>query len=60
MMRIRSLVTLGLFAVAAIVALKHPIGGMALICLCLLVYLRPEAPGVRVRPIHSNVEHEPQ
>src|SRR5882672_8186902 len=44
MMRVRSFVTLGLFALAAAVALKYPIGGMALICLCLIVYLRPEAP----------------
>jgi uncharacterized membrane protein len=47
MMRIRPLVTLALFTAAAIVALKYPIGGMGLICVCLLVYLRPEAPGVR-------------
>jgi TMEM175 potassium channel family protein len=47
MMRVRSLVTLGLFATAAVVALKYPIAGMALICLCLLVYLRPEAPGIK-------------
>jgi uncharacterized membrane protein len=42
MMRARSLVTLGLFGAAAVVALRYPIGGMALICLCLIVYLRPE------------------
>jgi uncharacterized membrane protein len=47
MMRIRSLITLGLFAAAAIVALRYPLGGMALICLCLVVYLRPEAPGLK-------------
>lgn len=47
MMRVRSLVTLGIFTSAAILALKFPLGGMALICLCLIVYLRPEAPGVR-------------
>jgi uncharacterized membrane protein len=47
MMRARSLVTLGIFIAAAIVALKYPVGGMALICLCLTVYLRPEAPGVK-------------
>ena len=41
MMRMRSLVTLGIFTTAAIVALKYPVGGMALICLCLIVYLRP-------------------
>jgi uncharacterized membrane protein len=49
MMRVRSLVTLGLFASAAVVALKYPIGGMALICLCLIVYLRPEAPDMKSR-----------
>ena len=47
MMRMRSLVTLGIITAAAIVALKYPVGGMALICLCLIVYLRPEAPGVK-------------
>jgi uncharacterized membrane protein len=45
MMRMRSFATLGIFAVAAVVSLKFPIWGMALICLCLIVYLRPEAPG---------------
>ena len=44
MMRMRSLLTLVIFAFAAIVALKFPVLGMALICLCLIVYLRPEAP----------------
>jgi len=43
-MRIRSTVTLGIFAVAAIVALEYPIAGIVLICLCLGFYVRPEAP----------------
>jgi len=43
-MRIRSTVTLGIFASAAIVALKYPIAGIVLICLCLGFYVRPEAP----------------
>lgn len=47
MMRTRSLITLGLFAAAALVSLRYPIGGMALICLCLAVYLRPEVPAVK-------------
>jgi uncharacterized membrane protein len=47
MMRMRSLVTLAVFSAAAVVALRYPIGGMAMICLCLLVYLSPGAPGVR-------------
>lgn len=41
--RVRSLATLGLFAAAAILALKCPIGGIVLICICLVVYLRSEA-----------------
>jgi uncharacterized membrane protein len=44
MMRIRSFVTLALFAAATVVALRFPIGGLGLICCCLILYLRPEAP----------------
>ena len=33
-------------AIAAIVALKYPIAGIVLICLCLGFYVRPEAPKV--------------
>jgi hypothetical protein len=47
MMRMRSTLTLVIFAVAAIAALRYPLAGMVLIALCLLFYLRPEAPGVR-------------
>ena len=46
MMRMRSLVTLVVFAAAAVVALRYPIGGMAMICLCLIVYLSPGTPGI--------------
>ena len=45
-MRIRSRITLVIFAAAAIVALKYPIAGIVLICLCLGFYVRPEAPKV--------------
>ena len=38
----RSFVTVGIFATAAFVALRWPIGGMALICFCLVGYLRPD------------------
>jgi uncharacterized membrane protein len=44
-MRFRSLITLGIFAAAAIVALKFPVAGLGLCCCCLIVYLKPEAPG---------------
>jgi hypothetical protein len=47
MMRVRSLSTLGVFALVAVTALRFPLGGMGLICLCLLLYLRPEAPGMK-------------
>jgi uncharacterized membrane protein len=59
MMRIRSLVTLGLFAAAAVVALKYPLGGMALICLCLVVYLRPQAPGLKIAAIPAKAQAQP-
>ena len=45
MMRMRSLATLAVFATAGVVALRYPIGGMVMICLCLTVYLSPAAPG---------------
>ncbi|WGD54490.1 TMEM175 family protein [Bradyrhizobium sp. CB1650] len=44
-MRIRSIITLGVFAAAAGVALRFPVLGLALCCCCLIVYLKPEAPG---------------
>lgn len=46
-MRLRAAATLCLFGIAAIVALKYPIAGLAICCCCLAVYLRPEAPGIR-------------
>ncbi|MGL9621221.1 hypothetical protein QRQ56_24705 [Bradyrhizobium sp. U531] len=44
-MRIRSVATLAIFALAAGVALRFPIAGLAMCCGCLIVYLKPEAPG---------------
>ena len=40
--RTRSWVTLSLFAAATVVALFAPAVGMALICFCLILYIRPE------------------
>jgi uncharacterized membrane protein len=45
-MRIRSIVTLCLFGAAAIVALLYPFVGLGICCCCLIVYLKPEAPGL--------------
>lgn len=41
MMRMRSFATLAVFAAAGVAALRYPIAGMVLICLCLFVYLSP-------------------
>jgi uncharacterized membrane protein len=49
-MRVRSIATLFVFGVAAIVALRFPVAGLVLCCLCLLGYLRPEAPALG-RPV---------
>jgi hypothetical protein len=44
-MRFRSIVTLCVFGAAALVALKFPLVGLAMCICCLIVYLKPEAPG---------------
>src|SRR5438132_14259091 len=44
-MRFRSIATLCVFGAAALVALKWPLVGLGMCCCCLIVYLRPEAPG---------------
>jgi TMEM175 potassium channel family protein len=43
-MRVRSLSTLCLFAVAAVSALKYPLVGLGICICCLVFYLRPEPP----------------
>lgn len=43
-MHARSLVTLCVFAAAALVALKYPVIGLAMCIGCLVFYLRPEPP----------------
>lgn len=47
MLRMRSFITIGLFSAAALIALKWPVPAMALICLCLIGYLRPDIPAAR-------------
>jgi hypothetical protein len=48
-MRVRSIATLGLFALAAVVALKYPLIGLGICCCCLIGYVRPDAPGAGKR-----------
>ena len=45
LMRVRSVATLCLFATAAVVALTYPVAGLGICCLCLIGYLKPDAPG---------------
>ena len=45
LLRMRSFVTIGVFVAAALIALKWPVVAVALICLCLITYLRPDVPG---------------
>ena len=47
LLRMRSFITIGVFAAAAVVALKWPVVAMVLICLCLIGYLRPDVPAVK-------------
>lgn len=44
MLRMRSVITIGVFTAAAVIALRWPVAGMALIALCLVGYLRPDIP----------------
>jgi uncharacterized membrane protein len=48
-MRARSVMTLCLFGIASVVALKFPRTGLAICVGCLIVYLRPAPPGVEDR-----------
>jgi uncharacterized membrane protein len=49
-MRVRSLATLCLFASASAVALKYPLAGLGICICCLMVYLKPDAPGAEPAP----------
>ena len=55
-MRVRSIVTLCLFGVAAVVALKYPLVGLGICCCCLIVYLKAEAPGAGKQISRSGFE----
>jgi uncharacterized membrane protein len=44
LMHARALLTIAVFAGASLLALVHPLAALALICLSLVLYVRPEAP----------------
>ena len=41
-MRFRSIATLSVFGVAAVVGFKYPLVGLGMCILCLIVYLKPD------------------
>lgn len=45
-MRFRSRATLIVFGTAALVALKSPLAGLGMCVCCLILYVRPEPPGI--------------
>ena len=46
-MHYRSIITLCVFGAAAVVALKYPLFGLGMCICCLIVYLKPGAPGAK-------------
>jgi TMEM175 potassium channel family protein len=48
-MRFRSITTLCLFGMAALVALKYPLAGLGICICCLILYLKPDPLGPRKR-----------
>jgi uncharacterized membrane protein len=52
-MRFRSVTTLVLFGVAAIVALKYPLAGLGICISCRILYLKPDPPGTGKRVSHE-------
>jgi uncharacterized membrane protein len=58
-MRVRSVATLLVFGTAALVALRWPVLGLVMCCLCLVGYLRPETPGRNQQSHAVPVDLEP-
>lgn len=56
-MRFRSVITLCLFGLAAIVALKFPLAGLGICIACLIAYLRPEPLLAGVQGSHNRSRH---
>jgi uncharacterized membrane protein len=52
-LRVRSILTLCVFGLAAVVALTYPLVGLGMCCCCLVVYLRPDAPGAGAHLVRS-------
>ena len=55
-MRFRSITTLCLFGVAAVVALKYPLVGLGICICCLIVYLKPDPPEAGSRSLRDKAD----
>ncbi|HTD46118.1 MAG TPA: TMEM175 family protein [bacterium] len=58
-MRFRSITTLCLFGVAAVVALKYPLVGLGICICCLIVYLKPGPPEAGSRSLRDKADATP-
>ncbi|PYU76755.1 MAG: DUF1211 domain-containing protein [Acidobacteria bacterium] len=58
-MRFRSITTLCLFGVAAVVALKCPLVGLGICICCLIVYLKPGPPEAGSRSLRDKADATP-
>jgi len=58
-MRFRSITTLCLFGVAAVVALKYPLVGLGICICCLIVYLKPGPPEAGSRSLRDTADATP-
>lgn len=52
-MRFRSIATLCVFGTAGVVALKYPLVGLGMCICCLIVYVKPEAPGASKQQFYT-------
>ena len=50
----RAIITLFLFALAVVVALKFPVTGLGICVCCLIVYLRPDPPGTDTEAVYTD------
>lgn len=53
-MRGRAIITLFLFALAVVVALRFPVTGLGICVCCLIVYLRPDPPGTDTEAVYTD------
>jgi uncharacterized membrane protein len=51
LLHMRSFITISLFAIAIIIAFWFPFVGFGIICCCLLLYVRPELPEIKIKSL---------